>query len=76
MAKHTDRPIVFPLSNPTKLAEAQPKDILAWTEGKALIVTGSPFEPVEINDRKVTIGEGNNALIYPSVSSVIGFTRL
>ncbi len=52
MAKHVDRPIVFPLSNPTRLHEAQPKDINDWTDGKALIATGSPFPPVEHNGKK------------------------
>lgn len=56
MAKHVDRPIVFPLSNPTRLHEADPKDINEWTEGRALIVTGSPFPPVEYNGRKYTVG--------------------
>lgn len=57
MAKHVDHPIVFPLSNPTRLHEAQPKDINDWTEGRALIATGSPFPPVEYNGTKYEIGE-------------------
>ena len=57
MAKHVDRPIIFPLSNPTRLHEADPKDIYEWTEGKALIATGSSFPPVEYNDRKYEVGE-------------------
>lgn len=56
MAKHVDRPIVFPLSNPTRLHEAQPQDINKWTDGKALIATGSPFPPVEHNGIKKEIG--------------------
>lgn len=51
MAKHVDRPAIFPLSNPTRLHEANPKDINAWTDGKALIATGSPFPPVEHNGK-------------------------
>lgn len=61
MAKHVDRPIVFPLSNPTRLHEAQPRDINEWTDGKALIATGSPFPPVEHNGVKKEIG----ASIFP-----------
>ena len=57
MAKHVSRPIIFPLSNPTHLHEADPKDINEWTEGMALIATGSPFPPVEFNGRKYQVGE-------------------
>jgi malate dehydrogenase (oxaloacetate-decarboxylating) len=57
MAKHVKRPIVFPLSNPTRLHEAQPKDINDWTEGRALIATGSPFPPVEYNGVRYEIGK-------------------
>lgn len=56
VAKHVERPIVFPLSNPTQLHEAQPKDIYEWTEGRALVATGSPFPPVEYNGVKYEIG--------------------
>lgn len=56
MAKHVDRPIVFPLSNPTRLAEGHPQDITIWTEGRALIATGSPFPPAEYNGTKIDIG--------------------
>lgn len=52
MAKHVDRPIIFPLSNPTRLVEAKPKDIMQWTNGKALIATGSPFAAVDLGDGK------------------------
>ena len=57
MAKHVDRPIIFPLSNPTRLHEADPKDIYEWTEGKALIATGSPFPPVKYNGRRYEVGK-------------------
>lgn len=57
MAKHISRPIVLPLSNPTRLHEADPKDINEWTEGRALMATGSPFEPVERNGGKYEIGK-------------------
>ncbi len=57
MAKHVERPMIFPLSNPTKLHEAKPEDLIHWTDGKALVATGSPFEPVEYNGKKYEIGE-------------------
>ena len=56
MAKHVDRPIILPLSNPTRLHEADPKDINQWTEGRALIATGSPFPPVQYNGREYEVG--------------------
>ncbi|WP_368896600.1 NAD-dependent malic enzyme, partial [Priestia megaterium] len=59
MAKHVERPVIMPLSNPTKLAEAIPENIIKWTEGKALIATGSPFEPVEYNGHTYEIGQAN-----------------
>ncbi|GAA5933408.1 hypothetical protein JCM3775_000681 [Rhodotorula graminis] len=66
MASHVDRPIIFPLSNPTRLAEADPADINKWTHGKALMATGSPFPAVLKPDGKLhKVAEANNALIYP-----------
>jgi malate dehydrogenase (oxaloacetate-decarboxylating) len=56
MARHVEHPIVFPLSNPTRLHEAQPQDLAEWTDGKALVATGSPFPPVEFNGVKKEIG--------------------
>ncbi|MCJ1376194.1 NAD-dependent malic enzyme, mitochondrial [Loxospora ochrophaea] len=67
MAKHVDRPIIFPLSNPTRLHEADPKDINEWTEGRALISTGSPFPPVEYNRRKYEVAECNNSTCFPGI---------
>ena len=61
------RPIIFPLSNPSDLAEAQPEDIVRWTAGTALIGTGSPFDPVEWEGRSIHIGQGNNAFMFPGV---------
>ncbi|GAA6015636.1 hypothetical protein JCM10207_008154 [Rhodosporidiobolus poonsookiae] len=66
MMKHVERPIIFPLSNPTKLAEADPSDLNEWTGGKALMATGSPFPPVKNpNGKEHKVAEANNALIYP-----------
>lgn len=63
MAKHVERPAIFPLSNPTKLHEANPEDIYSWTDGKALVATGSPFPPVEHNGKKYDIGTSSTLLI-------------
>ena len=67
MAAHTPRPVIFPLSNPTKLAEAKAADLLKWTDGKALIATGIPVKDIEYNGTIYQIGQANNALIYPGV---------
>ena len=67
MASHVERPIIFPLSNPTKLAEASAQDLLTWTDGKALIATGVPYSPIELKGVTYDIGQANNALIYPGV---------
>lgn len=67
MAAHTDRPIIFPISNPTKLIEAMPADLIKWTDGKVLTATGIPVDDVEYKGVKYTIGQANNALVYPGV---------
>jgi malate dehydrogenase (oxaloacetate-decarboxylating) len=65
--KNTSRPIVFALSNPTSACEAVPADVLRWSAGNAIVATGSPFEPVEIGGKLHTIGQGNNAFIFPGL---------
>ena len=67
MARKTDRPIVFPLSNPTSRSEGEPSDLLAWTEGRALVATGSPFAPVKYGGKTIEIAQCNNVFIFPAV---------
>jgi len=67
MAEGTDRPIVLPLSNPTANTEALPADILAWTDGRALVATGSPFPAVELGGSRREIGQANNVFVFPGV---------
>jgi malate dehydrogenase (oxaloacetate-decarboxylating) len=68
MAKHADRPIVFPLSNPVSCSEATPQDLLNWTDGRALIGTGSPFGPVSFAGKNVPIDQTNNSYIFPGLA--------
>jgi len=67
MAQRCDRPIILPLSNPTRLAEAKPSDLLRWTDGRALVATGSPFDPVTVDKITYVIGQANNALVFPGL---------
>jgi malate dehydrogenase (oxaloacetate-decarboxylating) len=68
MAMHTARPVIFPLSNPTSRSEATPQDLMDWTEGRALIGTGSPFDPVDVGGKKVHVAQTNNSYIFPGLA--------
>jgi malate dehydrogenase (oxaloacetate-decarboxylating) len=84
MAAHVDRPIILPLSNPTKLHEATPADLFSWTGGKALVATGSPFKPVkgpwgpEGKEVQIEVAECNNSVVFPGIGlgSVLCRARL
>jgi len=67
MAAHCARPVILPMSNPTPLSEAVPGDLIRWTDGRALVATGSPFPPVDYRGVRYVIGQANNALIFPGM---------
>jgi len=75
MASHTPRPIIFPLSNPTSCAEATPVDLLNWSDGRAIVGTGSPFAPVEVNGKLIPIAQTNNSYIFPGLALGILVSR-
>jgi malate dehydrogenase (oxaloacetate-decarboxylating) len=68
MAKNTPRPVIFPLSNPTSRSEATPQDLMNWTEGRALIGTGTAFPPVNVGGKTVPIAQTNNSYIFPGLA--------
>jgi malate dehydrogenase (oxaloacetate-decarboxylating) len=67
MAKHVQRPLIFPLSNPTERIEAVPADLIKWTDGRGLVGTGTPWAPVSYKGVDHAIGQANNALVYPGI---------
>jgi malate dehydrogenase (oxaloacetate-decarboxylating) len=68
MAKYSDRPVIFPLSNPTSRSEATAQDLMDWTEGRALVGTGSPFQPVNVGGKKIAVTQTNNSYIFPGLA--------
>jgi malate dehydrogenase (oxaloacetate-decarboxylating) len=68
MAKNTERPIIFPLSNPTSRCEATPQQVVDWSDGRALVGTGSPFGPARFNGKEVHIDQTNNSYIFPGLA--------
>jgi malate dehydrogenase (oxaloacetate-decarboxylating) len=78
MARHTDRPIILPLSSPAALAEATPADLIAWTDGRALIATGSPFTPITHKGVTHVIGQAESAMLYPGLGlgAIVSRSRL
>jgi malate dehydrogenase (oxaloacetate-decarboxylating) len=67
MAAATETPVILPMSNPTEISEAEPEDVLRWTEGRALVATGSPFDDVELRGVTQRIGQANNVFIFPGL---------
>jgi malic enzyme len=77
MSARTKRPVVLPLSNPTANSEATPTEVLSWSAGRALVATGSPFDPVEVDGRSRLVGQANNVFVFPGVGlgAIVARTR-
>jgi malate dehydrogenase (oxaloacetate-decarboxylating) len=76
MAGKVERPIIFPLSNPTDRSEARPEDLIRWTEGRVLVATGSPYAPVQFGERTIPVSQCNNVYIFPAVGLAVMASRL
>ncbi|MFC9128318.1 NAD-dependent malic enzyme [Streptomyces sp. NPDC057099] len=75
MASTCERPVVFPLSNPTSHSEAEPADLTRWTDGRALIATGSPFPPLTVDGREVPVAQSNNVYVFPAMGLAVTASR-
>ena len=75
MAAHAKRPIIMPLSNPTSRSEARPQDLADWTEGRALVATGSPFAPMQVGGASIPVAQSNNIYIFPGVGLAVTAVR-
>ena len=75
MARKVQRPIIFPLSNPTSKSEAKPDDLIQWTEGRALVATGSPFPSVHYAGKTIPIAQCNNVFIFPAMGLAVVASR-
>jgi malate dehydrogenase (oxaloacetate-decarboxylating) len=67
LAAKVERPIIFPLSNPTARSEADPADLMRWTDGRALVAAGSPYPPLDIGGRSVPVAQSNNIFVFPGI---------